>query len=88
MEVFNAWLLFNANLNVIATSKKKMNTTLTNVIGGFSMYMSILFHIWYIFRDILLRLDLDDLMTLEEVEWKSDDQNIGLCLAKGQSEVI
>jgi hypothetical protein len=57
-------------------------------IGGFSMYMSILFHIWYIFRDILLRLDLDDLMTLEEVEWKSDDQNIGLCLAKGQSEVI
>jgi hypothetical protein len=65
-----------------------MNTTLTNVIGGFSMYMSILFHIWYIFRDILLRLDLDDLMTLEEVEWKSDDQNIGLCLAKGQSEVI
>ena len=52
------------------------------------MYMSILFHIWYIFRDILLRLDLDDLMTLEEVEWKSDDQNIGLCLAKGQSEVI
>lgn len=37
-------------------------------------------------RDILLRLDLDDLMTLEEVEWKSDDENIGLCIAKGQSE--
>lgn len=37
-------------------------------------------------KDILIRLDLDDLMPLEEVVWKSTDENIALCLAKGQSE--
>ncbi|CAG2193797.1 SEMA5 [Mytilus edulis] len=37
-------------------------------------------------RDILLRLDLDDLETLEKTEWKSNKENTQLCLFKGQTE--
>jgi len=42
----------------------------------------------YVYRDHLLRLDLDTLTQLEVVRWKADDTTMVICIAKGQSEVF
>ena len=40
------------------------------------------------YRDHLLRLDLETLTQLEVVKWKADDSTTIICTAKGQSEVF
>lgn len=40
------------------------------------------------YRDHLLRLDVDTLTQLEVVQWKADDTTKIICTAKGQSEVL